>query len=263
MRRTLLGLGLAAALLAAAGPLQAQRALPPPPLADAFAEQVSPRLELPEEAAAAYAALLEKAWQAAAVDPGPATQFVLLVDRHPQVQALVLFWGAPADGWRVVGAAPVSTGLPGRYEHFTTPAGVFAHSLANPDFRAEGTRNELGIRGYGRKGSRVFDFGWVAAPKGWGDHAMSVMRLQVHATDPDLLERRLGSVQSKGCIRIPARLDEFLDRYGVLDADYDAALAQGHSLWMLRPDRLPSPWAGRWLVVVESTVEARPGWSSK
>lgn len=29
--------------------------------------------------------------------------------------------------------------------YFLTPLGVFAHSLANPDFRAEGTRNALGI----------------------------------------------------------------------------------------------------------------------
>lgn len=252
-----------AALLAAGQPSQAQPGPVLPPLAVAFAQEVGPRLEVPADAAAAYAARLAQAWLSAGIDPGAATQFVLLVDRSPQVQALVLFWGSPADGWRVVGAAPVSTGLPGRYEHFVTPTGVFAHALANPDFRAEGTRNDLGIRGYGRQGSRIFDFGWVAAPKGWGNRAMSVMRLQVHATDPDLLERRLGSAQSKGCIRIPAHVDEFLDRYGVLDADYDAALAadKGRVPWVLRSDRLPSPWAGRWLVVVDSQAATRPDWS--
>lgn len=46
------------------------------------------------------------------------------------------------------------------------------------------------------------------------------MRLQMHATDPDLLERRLGSAQSKGCIRIPASLNRLIDCYGVLDAEY-------------------------------------------
>ena len=101
--------------------------------------------------------------------------------------------------------------------------GVFAHSLDNPDFRAEGTLNSNGIRGYGAKGMRVFDFGWQRVPKGWGDGAVSEMRLQMHATDPDLLERRLGSAQSKGCIRIPATLNRFLDRHGVLDADYERA----------------------------------------
>ena len=42
------------------------------------------------------------------------------------------------------------------------------HSLANMDFRAEGTFNDNGIRGYGRKGMRVFDFGWVVSERGWG-----------------------------------------------------------------------------------------------
>jgi len=55
--------------------------------------------------------------------------------------------GSSEVAWRLVGAAPVSTGLPGRFEHFTTPLGVFEHSLANPDFRAEGTKNQFGIRG--------------------------------------------------------------------------------------------------------------------
>jgi hypothetical protein len=39
------------------------------------------------------------------------------------------------------------------------PLGVFEHSLDNPDFRAEGTRNEFGICGCGRKVVRVYDFG--------------------------------------------------------------------------------------------------------
>jgi hypothetical protein len=98
-------------------------------------------------------------------------QYVLLVDRSASIQAALLMWGSTPAGWSLVGAVPVSTGLPGRFEHFLTPLGVFEHSLANPDFRAEGTRNELGIRGYGRRGARVYDFGWVAAPKGWGDQA--------------------------------------------------------------------------------------------
>ena len=53
--------------------------------------------------------------------------------------------------------------------------------------------------------------------KGGANGAMSVMRLQMHATDPDHLEQRLGTAQSKGCIRIPASLNEFIDRHGVLD----------------------------------------------
>jgi hypothetical protein len=38
---------------------------------------------------------------------------------------------------------------------------VFEHTIAHLDFRAEGTRNEFGVRGYGVKGMGVLDFGWV------------------------------------------------------------------------------------------------------
>lgn len=232
----------------------------PPPLAAEFEQAVSPRLAVPADAARAYAVRLAVALNEAGVrDDQP--RFVLLVDRSPQVQALLLYWGSAGTAWQLVGATPVSTGLPGRYEHFATPLGVFEHSLFNPDFRAEGTKNDNGIRGYGRQGMRVFDFGWVAAPKGWGDHAVSTMRLQLHATDPDLLERRLGTAQSKGCVRIPATLNDFLDRHGVIDDDYLQAQAEGHKFWVLRRDATPTPWAGRHLVVIDSQASERPAWS--
>ena len=229
------------------------------PLSAEFAYEVTEALHPPPETVAAYAQAMQQALAAEGRD-FTQLQFVALVDRSPQVQALLLFWGR--DGlWQLVGAAPVSTGQPGRYEHFETPLGVFDHSLANPDFRAEGSKNELGIRGYGRKGLRVFDFGWVKAPKGWGDGATSEMRLQMHATDPDVLEQRLGSAQSKGCVRIPAALNELLDRFGVLDADYLQAADAGRQLWVLRADRTPTAWPGRYLVVVDSLATQRPGWA--
>ena len=53
---------------------------------------------------------------------------------------MLLLWGSASTVWRLVGAAPVSTGLPSRYEHFATPLGVFEHSVNNPDYRAEGQR---------------------------------------------------------------------------------------------------------------------------
>src|SRR5664280_1193720 len=64
-----------------------------------------------------------------------------------------------------------------------------------------------------------------------GDHAVIQARLQMHATDPDQLERRLGTAQSKGCIRIPASLNIFLDRFSVLDQDYEQGLDDGRRLW--------------------------------
>lgn len=225
-----------------------------------YAAEVERRLDVPPEAQAAVVTLLEAALAHAGLVELPA-QHVLVVDRSPQVQAVFLLLRTPQARWRWVGASPVSTGRVGTFDHFRTPLGVFAHSLDNLDFRAEGTFNSNGIRGYGVRGMRVFDFGWVPAERGWGVGGLSPMRLQMHATDPDLLEPRLGRAESKGCIRIPAALNAFLDRHGVLDADYEAGLAQGRALWMLRADRTPLPWPGRWLVVVDSLAAQRPAWS--
>jgi hypothetical protein len=230
-------------------------------LRDQFEREVMPRLQIPDLELASYVRDLERTLALQGIvlaEP----QLVVLVDRAPLVQALLILRGSPASGWALIGAAPVSTGVAGRFEHFLTPLGAFEHSMANPDFRAEGTKNELGIRGYGRKGSRVYDFGWRAQEKGWGKGGVSVMRLQMHSTDPDVLEQRLGTAQSKGCIRIPDSLNQFIDRRGILDAAYQEALAGGARLWVLRTDREPTRWAGRWLVVVDSGRTERPPWST-
>jgi hypothetical protein len=173
-----------------------------------------------------------------------------------------LAWNSARPQTPFVGGSPVSTGRPGAYEHFPTPLGVFPHSIDHLDFRAEGTRNEFGIRGYGVKGARVFDFGWVVGERTWGRGGLSPMRLQMHATDPDLLEPRLGAAASSGCIRISASFNQFVDKYGVLDADYEAAMERGVPFWMLRKDRTPTPWSGRYLVVVESERTRRPVWAA-
>lgn len=260
------------AIAAGCGAVPAARAVdaePPPgveaedagtPLAAAFEREVVPRLHPPADVEAAYVDQLEQVLRNAQV-PLAQPEFVVLVDRSPVVQSLMVWWGGGGVAWRLVGAAPVSTGLPGRFEHFETPAGLFVHELSNLDFRAEGTKNELGIRGYGLKGARVFDFGWVGAAKGWGNPGLGVMRLQLHATDPDVLEARLGSAQSKGCIRTSASLNRFLDQHAILDGDYDRALAAGESFWVLREDRQATAWSGRLLVVVDSHAAVRPDWS--
>ena len=244
------------------GSARSEEALVPAPeahLAREFSALVTPQLLPPTAVAADYAVALEAELSGAGADAAK-PRFVVQVDRSPNVQALLLWWGK-AGGWQLVGATTVSTGLAGRFDHFETPLGVFDHTLRNPDFRAEGTKNSLGIRGYGRKGMRVYDFGWVVTEKGWGDHAQMAMRLQMHATDPDLLEQRLGTAQSKGCIRIPATLNEFFDRFGVLDEDYDLGLAAGKAPWVLRKERTPTPWSGRYLVVTDSLAAARPVWA--
>ena len=230
------------------------------PLSERFEKEVTPRLTVPDAIARAYLVQIDAALvNAHAEIATPA--FIVMVDRNVNVQAAVLFWGAPESGWRLIGATPVSTGLPGRYEHFLTPLGAFKHTRNNPDFRATGSKNTNGIRGYGHKGSRVYDFGWITSERGWGDHSQGRLRLQMHSTDADLLAQRLGTPQSEGCVRIPALLNEFIDRYGILDADYDRAVAVGSHFWMLRADRTPTQWSGRYLIVVDSANTVRPAWS--
>jgi hypothetical protein len=225
-----------------------------------YRSAVDRRLEVPAAEVQRYARIAEDAFATQKLALSVA-QYVAVVDRDPRVQVLLLMWRSAAGDWQLVGAAPVSTGRPGSFDHFLTPVGVFDHSAVNPDFRAEGTFNVNGIRGYGEMGMRVFDFGWQRVPKGWGDHQVITMRLQMHATDPDLLEQRLGTAQSKGCIRIPATLNHLLDHYGVLDAEYERLLGEGHRLWMLADDREPVADAGRYLVIVDTQRSERPGWS--
>ena len=229
-------------------------------LAALYRTAVDRRLEVPAEEAQRYAQLADDAFAQARVVPQGA-QYVAVIDRDPRVQALLLMWRAGEGAWQLVGASPVSTGRPGTFDHFATPTGVFDHTNENPDFRAEGTFNSNGIRGYGEKGLRVFDLGWQRVAKGWGDRQVVDMRLQMHATDPDLLEQRLGTAQSKGCVRIPATLNRLLDHYGILDAEYERLVRDGHKLWVLREDREPAADAGRYLVIVDTERTARPAWS--
>jgi hypothetical protein len=224
-----------------------------------FAGEVDHRLDVPADAQVRYAALLDQALAAAGI-AAPA-QVVLVVDRSPQVQAAFLMLHTENDAWLLIGATAVSTGKVGTYNHFLTPLGVFPHTLDNPDFRAEGTRNENHIRGYGRRGMRVFDFGWQQAQRGWGSGAVSQMRLQMHATDPNVLEQRLGQVASEGCIRIPATLNTFLDKHGMLDAAYEQAVAAGDKIWVLNPERQTIAQPGRYMVIVDSLTARRPDWS--
>jgi hypothetical protein len=156
-----------------------------------FAREVDHRLDLPPQAQAAYIALLDQALANTQL-PNLAAQAFVLVDRRPQVPAAFVVLRTPSGAWHWLGADAVSTGKTGGFEHFRTPLGVFAHPLDNPDFRAEGTLNQNHIRGHGLRGRRVVGFGWKMAERGWGAGGTSRMRLQKHATDPYVLEPRLG-----------------------------------------------------------------------
>ncbi|MFC0575048.1 L,D-transpeptidase [Paraburkholderia solisilvae] len=226
-----------------------------------FAHDVTRRLKVPPAEQRAYGARLQAALDASTLG-GLSGEYVVLVDRNQNVQALFVYFRAvPADDWQLIGAAPVATGRPGQFDHFITPLGVFEHTPDNMDFRAEGTMNQNGIRGYGRHDMRIFDLGWAQGERGWGKGGFSEMRFQMHATDPDRLEPLLGIRHSKGCVRIPATLNAFLDHYGILDAEYENLIDSGRSLWVLHSDRQVTPWAGRYIVVVDSQRKARAAWS--
>ncbi|MFZ4552046.1 MAG: L,D-transpeptidase [Aquabacterium sp.] len=181
----------------------------------------------------------------------PVGQLLVVVDRHPKVQLLVVALAQADGGWLVVGAAKVSTGRPGEFDHYFTPTGLYEHGPNVGSFRAEGTFNSNHIRGYGLKGMRIFDLGWVQAAKAWGPGGLNIIRLQIHATDP-VLEARLGRPASKGCIRIDAGLNRFLDEYGVLDGAFEQwHVETGQHPWFWLTERRPTPWSGRWVVIVD------------
>lgn len=182
-------------------------------------------------------------------------QLLVVVDRSPGVQQLSLLVARPGASWSVLGGTKVSTGQPGRRDYYITPTGVFLHTDAILGFRAQGTPNENGIRGFGAKGMRIWDFGWQPATKGWrADREQGDIRFLMHATDPDRLEQRLGRPASQGCVRVSAAMNRFLDRHGILDSEYERTAKEDRRFRALLPaDRTPGPLGGHALVVVDSS----------
>ena len=129
----------------------------------------------------------------------------------------------------MIGASPVGTGLPGKYDHFLTPLGVFHHSPDNMDFRAEGTTNENGIRGYGHRDMRIYDFGWVDGERGGARAACRRCASRCMRPIP-IASKRCWASGTRGCVRIPASLNTFFDQHGLLDDDYQARVEAGKSL---------------------------------
>jgi hypothetical protein len=250
--------GAAVAMRDAAGGADPRHALL---MRELFAHDVTRRLKVPDAEQNAYGQRLQLSLDAHTLG-NLSGEYVVLVDRNENVQALFVYFRAtPAESWQLIGAAPVATGRPGQFDHFVTPLGVFEHTPNNMDYRAEGTMNQNGIRGYGAHDMRIFDLGWAEGERGWGKGGVSPMRFQMHATDPQKLEPLLGIRHSKGCVRIPASLNTFLDHYGILDAEYEQLVDAGHPLWVLHANRVVTPWAGRYIVVVDTARKTRPGWS--
>jgi lipoprotein-anchoring transpeptidase ErfK/SrfK len=176
----------------------------------------------------------------------PSPEFIVVVDRAPEVQSLSIYL---TDGKtsEYIGSARVSTGQPNRKEYFFTPTGLFENKSEFGNYRAQGTKNENGVRGLGSAGMRVFDFGWQGSNAGWGNHFPAKIRLQMHATDPDLLEQRLGKQASKGCVRVHHDVNRFIDENGVLDKNYDGGS------WVLSKKKLANPYDGRFMLVLDSS----------
>lgn len=161
-------------------------------------------------------------------------QYIFFVDRNPSKQRGLLFLVDPLQCKTIfIGGVKVSTGNPNRRGYFATPLGFYKNSPENMSYRALGTKNSKGWRGLGVKNSRVWDFGWVETVNKNTKTRIPepyMIRLLIHSTDPDHGEARLGTVDSKGCIRIPAKLNHFLDYFGILDADYEGVEGAQHVL---------------------------------
>jgi len=160
-------------------------------------------------------------------------QYMLVVDSCPAVQAAFLVWRLLPGRYELIGASPASTGNPEQAGCVRTPQGVFAQAEVE----------------YGRKlTSRVYDFGRQRTRVGRG---FADLRLQARAAS-GRTGALLGRVQSDGCILLPPGLVAFLDQFGVLDEGRKAGVTPaGEAL----------PFAGRYLVVIDSERDERPDWA--
>lgn len=176
------------------------------------------------------------------------SQFFVATDRNPAKQnAALVFWDNNRKRVEVIGFTKVSTGSV-RPKHFYTPIGWFENVVEHGSYRAEGTKNENGIRGYGKKGMRVWDFGWIPSTSGYKKGLNIDIRFQMHATDPDVMESRLGRPDSQGCLRIHQTFNKFLDQYGIIDKNYEAV-----NYWALSKTRTPALDAGSWVMVFDTS----------
>jgi hypothetical protein len=181
-------------------------------------------------------------------------QLVLIVDRAPRGQLLAMAVARPDGDWTILGASRVSTGKPGRLQHFKTPVGVLLNDGSEIGYRAQGTFNQNHIRGLGVKGMRVWDFGWQTTDDWRTPGATMEVRVEMHATDPNVLEERIGRADSEGCIRLPDALNRFLDRHAIIDAAIEqlGETDVGYRA-LLSPKLDPTPLAGDAVIVVDSS----------
>lgn len=179
------------------------------------------------------------------------SQYFIVVDSSVKKQNLMLgYWDSTNQAFQLSpNMTKVSTGRTGSAQHFITPTGWVEQLPENGTYRAEGTKNENGIRGYGIKGMRVWDFGWQNATTGWlKKPEVRQIRMQMHATDPQYLEQRLGTPASQGCLRLSAETNQFLDKYAIIDRNIE----QSKIKWALKKERTPVTNEGSFVLVVNT-----------
>jgi len=223
----------ATAALAPLG-VQAAGVCTPRDLARRYEAIVDRQLQVPGNESIIYGGLAETEIQGNG-DPLDGPQYVLVVDSCPSVQAAFLFWRLLPGRYELIGASPASTGNPERTGGLQTPQGVFPQAdMANAR----------------RLVARVYDFGLHRARRA-ATGGFAPLRLQARAAT-GRTGALLGTPQSDGSILLPPGLVAFLDQFGVLDAGRGEALTPaGESL----------PFAGRYLVVVDSERDERPDWA--
>lgn len=183
------------------------------------------------------------------------SQYFVFADRNENRQnAMIGFFNDYTGGIASLGWTKISTGDPTRSRHWLTPIGIFENKISNPSFRARGTKNAKGWRGFGIKHSRIWDLGWQRSDRGTKNGKIigaGNIRLMMHATDPIWGEKRLGRRDSKGCVRIPAKMNRFLDVYGLIDKDYfdhpDSAASK--RVLLKKSERKTVRFPGRYLII--------------
>ena len=178
------------------------------------------------------------------------SQYLLYVDRNPREQNVyICFYDADWKNIFFIGGAKTSTGNGNRKgDFFETPVGFLDNDPIILGYRAQGTKNKKGWMGLGVKNSRVWDFGWQKTVK-YG-HTCEI-RLLMHATDPGQGEPRLGSTDSKGCVRLSNKMARFIDYYGLIDRKYEESQDKSRRA-LLAPDRKPVKNAGSFVLVGDS-----------
>jgi len=224
----------AAAALAPLGAL-ADGVCTPRDLARRYAALVDRQLSVPANEVLICGGLAENEL-AGFREPLTGPQYLLVVDSCPAVQTAFLFWRLLPGRYELIGASPASTGNPEQAGCVQTPQGVFAQAQVE----------------YGRRmTSRVYDFGRQRTRR-QGRAGFADLQLQARAAT-GRTGALLGQVQSDGCILLPPGLVAFLDQFGVLDdGRKNGVTPSGEAL----------PFAGRYLVVVDSERDERPEWAA-